>query len=195
MSDSKFSALACLVVVVAASSMACSAADQGTTEDSESSTSESNGEAVTGGDTCTIGHRSSSYDGTSPETTGCANHAVTKCSAPVKTSFGAVVGTVQLRYSTTCGTVWGKTVSNIGAAYLYTEVDRTGPSSGCTSTTCSFYSSSCTAEDHATSNYTRQLYDAASNLSSSARGYISTVSYNDSLNAIFAGYMNETCSY
>ena len=194
MADLRFP-FVCLVVV-AASSMACGAADQGTT--SSEGTTESANEAVTSSDWCDIGYRSSSYDGTSPEATGCANSAITKCSASVKTSSGAVVGTVQLRYSTSCGTVWGKTTSNIGTAYLYTQVNRNGPDYSCslggTTGTC-VHGSTCTAEDYASSNYTWQLWDASSSLTASADGFISKVSYNDAINAIFSGYMNQTCSY
>lgn len=48
------------------------------------------------------------YDGQDPEASGCANTAITAEQHSLTSGSGAVVGVVQLRYSTACRTVWGR---------------------------------------------------------------------------------------
>jgi hypothetical protein len=61
-------------------------------------------------------------DGLDPEATGCARDAYT-----VRVSGGTVsfrTGTIELRYSPTCGTNWGRVLSNIGSARLTVSIRR-----------------------------------------------------------------------
>jgi Protein of unknown function (DUF2690) len=92
-------------------------------------------------------------DFTDPETTGCANTAITAESANIYVS-GVKVGWIQLRYSTACRTVWARVVSpkytNGGADVV--------PNTGGSSALCGpplKYSS--TAGGY--SCYTAQIYD------------------------------------
>ncbi|MFE7558775.1 DUF2690 domain-containing protein [Kitasatospora sp. NPDC057500] len=64
---------------------------------------------------CTIGltlhgapaaQAANAYDGKDPQTTGCSNNSTTLSSAPLKTSTGHQVGTIEMRYSYTCKTQW-----------------------------------------------------------------------------------------
>lgn len=52
------------------------------------------------------------YDGTNPATTGCANSSYAIWSTPIKTSNGQQVGTLEVRYSTACGTNWVRMQNN-----------------------------------------------------------------------------------
>jgi hypothetical protein len=62
------------------------------------------------------------YDGQNPETSGCASTATTPRSASIYA--GSVkVGIVQLRYSTACRTVWGRTIAYYSTKGL-TQVKR-----------------------------------------------------------------------
>jgi hypothetical protein len=48
------------------------------------------------------------YDGQDPDASGCSATAKTVASATLKDGNGAVVGSVELRYSTSCRTVWAR---------------------------------------------------------------------------------------
>lgn len=65
--------------------------------------------------TCT----GSGCDGTNPETTGCAASAITAEFANIYYQ-GVIVGTVELRYSTTCRTAWARIYST-----TYNRMDAT----------------------------------------------------------------------
>jgi hypothetical protein len=61
-------------------------------------------------------------NGLDPEATGCANDAYT-----VKVKGGTVsfrTGRIELRYSPTCGTNWGRVTSTIGSAQLTVSIRR-----------------------------------------------------------------------
>jgi hypothetical protein len=51
-------------------------------------------------------------EGKSPVSTGCDNNAYTASSASIKNSAGTTIGTIQLRYSSTCQTAWAKVTFN-----------------------------------------------------------------------------------
>ncbi|MFC7440451.1 DUF2690 domain-containing protein [Laceyella putida] len=65
------------------------------------------------------------YDNTDPETTGCANNAITARSVLVKNKSGTVLSTTELRYSPACRTAWGRMYvknyqsTNYGQVVLY----------------------------------------------------------------------------
>ena len=66
------------------------------------------------------------YDRTNPETTGCANSAYTVGSVNLKNTAGTVIGLLELRYSTVCGTNWARVDSYVGNQYLYAFAHRPG---------------------------------------------------------------------
>jgi len=57
-------------------------------------------------------------NGKDPEATGCAADAYTVQTAVLSSSF------VELRFSPTCGTNWGRVLSRIGFVNLFVRVDR-----------------------------------------------------------------------
>lgn len=57
-------------------------------------------------------------NGQNPATTGCAADARTVQTATFSNSF------VQLRYSPTCGTNWGRVISRVGAVHLVVRTQR-----------------------------------------------------------------------
>ena len=59
-------------------------------------------------------------DGLNPATTGCSADAYTVQTAVFSNSF------VELRYSPTCGTNWGRVTSKVGATFLVIRIDRSG---------------------------------------------------------------------
>ena len=59
-------------------------------------------------------------DGLNPATTGCSADAYTVQTAVFSNSF------VELRYSPTCGTNWGRVTSRVGATFLVIRIDRSG---------------------------------------------------------------------
>ena len=59
-------------------------------------------------------------DGQNPATTGCSADAYTVQTAVFSNSF------VELRYSPTCGTNWGRVTSRVGATFLVIRIDRSG---------------------------------------------------------------------
>ena len=59
-------------------------------------------------------------DGQNPATTGCSAGAYTVQTAVFSNSF------VELRYSPTCGTNWGRVTSRVGATFLVIRIDRSG---------------------------------------------------------------------
>ena len=56
------------------------------------------------------------YDGVNPDTSSCNNTATTVKSASVANYQGVKVGTVELRYSTACRTVWVRTIGPVATA-------------------------------------------------------------------------------
>ncbi|MFJ9908892.1 DUF2690 domain-containing protein [Streptomyces sp. NPDC101152] len=75
--------------------------------------------------------RAATYDGQDPIAGGCASSAITAESAPIYRGDGAQVGTIQLRYSTSCRTVWARILSpafSSGVAFVYRN---TGGAEGC----------------------------------------------------------------
>jgi hypothetical protein len=61
-----------------------------------------------------------SCEGLDPAATGCSADAYVAASATLyRQSDNAAVGTLQLKYSPTCGTNWIKVISNIGSVPLY----------------------------------------------------------------------------
>src|ERR1043165_9856281 len=65
-------------------------------------------------------------DGKDPGAFGCEVDAYTAASSSLRSSTGAVIGTVALRYSPSCRAVWTRTSLNSGVAYLRAEVYRGG---------------------------------------------------------------------
>ncbi len=57
-------------------------------------------------------------NGKNPQVTGCAADARTVQTAVLRTAF------VQLRFSRTCGTNWGRVISRVGLAHLFVRIDR-----------------------------------------------------------------------
>jgi len=57
-------------------------------------------------------------NGQDPLMTGCAADARTVQTAVLSTAF------VQLRFSPTCGTNWGRVISRAGLAHLFVRIDR-----------------------------------------------------------------------
>ena len=66
--------------------------------------------------------QAATYDNVDPSSTSCANSASTVSSASIKTSSGQTLGQVELRYSSTCRTVWAR-VSGGG----YKAAEAAGP--------------------------------------------------------------------
>ncbi|TDU04990.1 uncharacterized protein DUF2690 [Streptomyces sp. 846.5] len=66
------------------------------------------------------------YDGQDPAASGCSSTAVTAKSAPIYRGDGAQVGTIQLRYSTKCRTVWARIITpyNAGIAVVHRNTDN-----------------------------------------------------------------------
>jgi hypothetical protein len=62
------------------------------------------------------------YDNQDPISSGCANTAITARSSAIYVG-GTQVGTIELRYSTSCRTVWGRVRSN--GPYGHAKVNRT----------------------------------------------------------------------
>lgn len=95
------------------------------------------------------------WDGQFPDTTPCAASAKTVSQATIYNG-NAVIGYVQLRYSTTCRTVWGKVIAyyNQGVGER-ADVTRAHPG-GHEACTWTQYSSS----DKGYVCFTRMLYDA-----------------------------------
>lgn len=62
------------------------------------------------------------YDNTNPSGTGCAGSGYTVGSRNIVSVTGQVIGRVELRYSSACGTNWSRTVSTIGSRPLLTWV-------------------------------------------------------------------------
>lgn len=93
------------------------------------------------------------YDGTDPAATGCANSAVTVNSTPVNHG-GVNFGTLQLKWSTSCKTNWGKFTGNGGignvSVWVYRQADNKwcGDQSG----------TGCNAAWWPSSAYSNQLY-------------------------------------
>ncbi len=61
-------------------------------------------------------------NGLDPIATGCANDAITVKTTGGTTSFRT--GTIELRYSPTCGTNWGRVVSSVGSVQLTVSIRR-----------------------------------------------------------------------
>jgi len=61
-------------------------------------------------------------DGLDPVATGCAVGAITVTVTGGTASFRT--GTIQLRYSPTCGTNWGRVMSSVGTAQLTVSIRR-----------------------------------------------------------------------
>lgn len=53
------------------------------------------------------------YDGKDPNATGCAADGRTMSSAPIRSSNGHSLGTIELRYSLRCHTAWARITSNL----------------------------------------------------------------------------------
>lgn len=65
-------------------------------------------------------------EGLDPAATGCSTDSYVAQSATLyRQSDGAAVGTLQLKYSPTCGTNWIKVISSIGSVPLYGIVGHT----------------------------------------------------------------------
>lgn len=64
------------------------------------------------------------YDNTNPATTGCSGSGYTVGTRNIVSVSGQVIGRVELRYSSVCGTNWGRTTSTIGTRPLLTWVVR-----------------------------------------------------------------------
>jgi len=95
------------------------------------------------------------YDGTDPISTGCANSATTAASVKVyNPAGGAYLGLLELRWSTSCKTNWGKFTGNgnIGnvSVWVYRQADNKwcGDQSG----------TGCNAVWWPSSAYSNQLY-------------------------------------
>ena len=65
-----------------------------------------------------VGCSGSGCNGLNPATTGCSADAYTVQTATFSNSF------VQLRYSPTCGTNWGRVISRVGATSLVITIQR-----------------------------------------------------------------------
>lgn len=103
--------------------------------------------------------QAATYDGQDPIATGCASSAITAESTPIYRGDGAQVGTIQLRYSTSCKTAWARILSpaySTGVAYIYRN---TGGAEGCPSSGNTLTWSSTLG---AYTCYTRMLNDAGS---------------------------------
>ncbi|MEV5880149.1 DUF2690 domain-containing protein [Streptomyces sp. NPDC052101] len=108
--------------------------------------------------------QAATYDGQDPIVTGCNSSAVTVNSAPVYRADGTEVGTIQLRYSTSCGTVWARLVSPISHGLGYVVRNTDGAFEACGNTLT--WSSSLSAY----SCYSRMLNDR--NVTSYAWGLV-----------------------
>ena len=67
-----------------------------------------------------VGCSGSGCNGLNPATTGCSADAFTVQTAVFSNSR------VELRYSPTCGTNWGRVTSKVGATFLVIRIDRSG---------------------------------------------------------------------
>jgi hypothetical protein len=65
-----------------------------------------------------VGCSGDGCDGLNPQTEGCAADAYTVQTAVFGNSY------VELRYSRTCGTNWGRVISRVGATFLVIRVQR-----------------------------------------------------------------------
>lgn len=70
-----------------------------------------------------------SCDNQDPGATGCEADAYTAASSSLRNQFGAVIGTVAIRYSPSCRAVWTRTSLNSGTAFLRAEISRGGVTS------------------------------------------------------------------
>ena len=61
-------------------------------------------------------------NGLDPISTGCARDAITVTATGGVVSFST--GTIQLRYSPTCGTNWGRVLSSVGTTLLTVSIRR-----------------------------------------------------------------------
>src|SRR6266566_2975920 len=61
-------------------------------------------------------------NGLDPISTGCARDAITVTTTGGSVSFRT--GTIQLRYSPTCGTNWGRVLSSVGTTLLTVSIRR-----------------------------------------------------------------------
>lgn len=96
--------------------------------------------------------QAATYDGQDPLATGCSSSALTMESAPVYRIDGTQTGTIELRYSTSCKTVWARLVSYYSQGFATASRDQDGATYSCTSLT---WSSSLNAY----SCYSRMLND------------------------------------
>ena len=65
------------------------------------------------------------YDNTDPSSTGCSSGATTIASYPINdTVTGAVVGTLEVRYSSTCDTNWVRTSNTVTGTTSNKYIDR-----------------------------------------------------------------------
>lgn len=71
------------------------------------------------------------YDGQDPIASGCASNTDTVASAPIYRTDGTQVGTMELRYSVPCGTVWARVVSYYSTGYAYVHRSSDGASERC----------------------------------------------------------------
>ncbi|TDU04994.1 uncharacterized protein DUF2690 [Streptomyces sp. 846.5] len=74
--------------------------------------------------------QAATYDGQDPIATGCASSAITAESTPIYRGDLTQVGTIQLRYSTSCRTAWARIITPLstGVAFVYRN---TGGAEGC----------------------------------------------------------------
>lgn len=63
-------------------------------------------------------------DGQDPNVSGCSSGANTTSYAYLRDPNNNVVGLLELRYSPTCGTNWGRVTSYIGSKNMFTDVTR-----------------------------------------------------------------------
>ena len=74
------------------------------------------------------------YDNTDPSATGCAGSGYTVGSRNITSVTGQVIGRVELRYSSACGTNWSRVVSTIGSrpllAWVVRQVDGVSTAGG-----------------------------------------------------------------
>lgn len=86
------------------------------------------------------------YDGQDPMASGCASSAYTVLSAPIKIipMYGSgTVGTLELRYSSQCGTNWGRVTTSGGAVRLI-QVNAVRQSDGYTQYESGYYATAWT---------------------------------------------------
>lgn len=116
------------------------------------------------------------YTGTWPDQTVnghiCANGATSPLSIAVKAGT-TTIGTVELRWSATCGTNWTRVTSSIGSTQMFAEIDRGSGSDGGAVSECNPRISPCSNSDTfltSTSIWTPQVYSP--NNSDRAIGWI-----------------------